>query len=78
MTMTNIHQMSDREYNKVMDILDIFSCECEMGRYDDEYIYINEGERLFRIKRNLVSPETNPKDAIKYITRLSEKYHKTK
>ena len=62
-----MNQISDREYNKINQILDKFSIDCTMRDYNDDFIYINNGKRLFKLDRIKISPDIPVEEAVSYI-----------
>ena len=66
--MAGLHQISDLEYMKLNNILDVFSNECVLGDYNDDYVYINEGRKMFRLARNQISPDIDARTASRQIT----------
>jgi hypothetical protein len=66
--MSGFHQISDLENHKLNNILDVFSNECVLGSYNDHYVYIHEGRKVFRLARHQISPEIDAKTASRQIT----------
>jgi len=66
--MSSLHQLSDLEYHKLNEILDMFSIDAVVGEYNDSCVYIQEGRKVFRLSRDQISPDIDAKTASRQIT----------
>ena len=62
-----MHQISDLEYLKLNRILDAFSRDSVLLDYNDDYVYILDGEKAYRLDRSKVSPNITVEEAVKLI-----------
>lgn len=62
-----ITEISDLENAKLCDILDLFSFDCTVYDYNNDYIYICNDKDMFRIERKYVSPHISSEEAVKHI-----------
>ena len=60
----NFYQISDLEDKKLNEILELFSHDCVLADYNDDFIYIRDGKKIYRLDRSKVSPNIEAKEAV--------------
>ena len=71
--MSSLYQISDLENHKLCQILDLFSYSSVLGDYNDRFVYINEGNKVFRLERKYISPDIHAHEAVKHIELFEER-----
>jgi len=64
---TNLYDLSDLEYHMLNGILYQFSRDAVLGGFNDDYIYINAGDKKYILDRKKVSPHIDAQEAVQYI-----------
>ena len=64
---TNLHDLSDLEYHKLNLILEEFSHDAVLHGFNDCYVYIAKGRRIYCMNRDQISPNIDVKTAVKSI-----------
>ena len=50
--MSKFHDISDLEAHRLNQILDNFSTDAVLGEFNDDWVYICEGRKIFRLARD--------------------------
>jgi len=66
--MSKLHDISDLEAHRLNQILDNFSIDAVLGEFNDDWVYICEGRKIFRLARDQISPDISVRDACRQIT----------